>query len=536
MSPRRMCAGLVCLAALAVSLESQAITRDEVITTAKAFVYHPWRCTNANLTAPCSSTYHSLFEPGDYIGLPYDWGGYMNLFEFDQQIAQGDGAGSPYNGDILDCTAGVDCSGFASQCLHVSYHTTDMMADISTVIAQSELLAGDIINKSGYHVVLFSHLLGSGEPYVYEATPPYSTRAYSSGGWAYVNGFTPRRYQGITGTSAGNPVGTLDNPIKIGGTFPYTDSRDTSKSSSDVFDGCSLSSSTKESGPEYVYEVTFTQPGSLTVSVSDDVGVDIDVHLYGSRNTSDCLARNDTTFTTNVDCGTYYIVADTFAGSAEYPGAYTLNVTFTPSGGSCGNGPPKYDPAGAIGDHCTDAYPYCNATLGGEVCILTTPDSDSFCSKSCKTAADCTVFAGGCCEALTSGSYCLKAAYCGGGGAGGSPGTGGSAGQGGNPGQGGSPGQGGTAGSGGTPSEGGKAGSPGSGGSTNHGGSPGSGGLNGGAGGDAPGDDAGTEEPQADAASEDSGCGCRTAPQNSSSLAWVGAIAMLLARRRRQRS
>ena len=71
----------------------------------------------------------------------------------------------------------------------------------------------------------------------------------------------------------------------------------------------------------------------LTVAVSDDAGSDIDVHLYSSFNANDCLARNDTMFTQAVDCGTYYIVADTFtnASNKALVGNYHLTVSFTPS-------------------------------------------------------------------------------------------------------------------------------------------------------------------------------------------------------------
>ena len=526
MKSLQACCLVACAAAVIASTrESAAITRDEVIATARAFVYHPWRCETKNLTASCSSTYESFYVPGDYLGLPYDWGGYMNLFQFDQQISSGYGAGSPYNGDILDCTAGVDCSGFASQCLHVSYHTTSMLPDITQAIAKPDLLAGDIVNKAGYHVVVFSHLLGSGEPYLYESSPP-NTRVNATGGWSYLSGYTPRRYTEVTGASAGNPVGTLDNPIQIG-SFPYTDSRDTKTSSSDVIDGCALAPGTSESGPEYVYQATFSQPGSLTVSVSDDVGVDIDVHLYGSANTSDCLARHDTSFTKAVDCGTYLIVADTFAGSSESPGAYTLNVTFTPSGGSCGSGPPAYAPKGKLGDTCSKAFPYCNMTLDGEVCVLTTPESKSFCSKACKADSDCAELSGGCCEELGApGSgeyYCLKAEFCSGsspdagtGGPAGAPGAGGSGGDA----SGGSPGQGGSA-------QGGSAQGGSAQGGESQGGAPSDGGSSG-----QSLEDAGIPtEP----ASEDAGCGCRTAgaaPGFGPAMA-IAAIGLLLRRKRR---
>jgi len=392
-----------------------AISRDEVMLRAKAYAHHPWTCTTANLTASCDAGYQSVYVPGDYMGLPYDWGGYMTLFQFDQQMAQGNGAGSYPSDGILTCTSGVDCSGYVSKCWDAGHTTTDSMDTISSQIAQSSLLPGDALNMPSYHVVLFSHLLGTGEPIYYEAVG-YNTHINTSGGWSYLAGYDPIRYDSVTGTTVGNPVGTPENPIVIG-SFPYSDSRDTTQSMSDVLDGCGQAPSTSEAGPEYIYEVTFTQPGQLTVAVSDDVGVDIDVHLYTSMNTSDCVARHDSSFTQAVDCGTYYIVADTYVGSSAYPGPYQLTVDFTPTGGGCGAGPPTYDFEGQLGDACgysgNPNLPFCNENFGAEICIYSTNPPTSFCSKSCAGNGDCAAFSGGCCADIGNNEfYCLEAAFC----------------------------------------------------------------------------------------------------------------------------
>jgi len=406
---------VIVAALLLVSAPAWSITRDQVMTLARAYVHHPWRCTSANTTASCAAGYASVFTPGDYLGVPYDWGGNDTLFGFDQKIVQGYGAGTRPSDGVLSCTTGVDCSGYVSRCWgETTKYGTYTLENISTAITQSQLLAGDAMNLAGTHVVLYSHKLPSGEPVWYEAGV-FVTEMDTAGGWSKVSGYTPRRYNSITGTTAGNPPGTTTNPIVIG-SLPYSDSRDTTQSASDVFDGCGAAPSKDESGPEYIYKVSFTQPGNLTVSVSCGPGVDIDVHLYGSLSTSDCVARNDKTFTHAVDCGTYYVVADTFKQGA---GAYTLTASFSPSGGSCGAGPPTYDPPGELGDPCAafaNTPRYCNPTLGSEICISVTGTSDSFCSRSCQTGADCGAFPGGCCKDISGKGeyYCLPAAYCGG--------------------------------------------------------------------------------------------------------------------------
>ena len=397
--------------------DALGITRQEVMVRARSYAYHPWRCAAANLTASCSSSYKSAYIPGDYMGLPYDWGGYMTLFEFDQQTKKGFGAGSYAKHGVLSCTAGLDCSGYVSKCWDAGHFSTSTLYKTSSTISKAAVLPGDAFNQAGYHVILYSHTLKNGDPVFYEAAG-YNVHVNVSGGWSYTSGYTPVRYNKITGTTAGNPPGTLQNPISIT-SFPYTDSRNTAQSLSDVLDGCGADPTKDESGPEYVYQATFSKPGKVTVSVSDDVGVDIDVHLYGAKNTNNCLARNDSAFTYQVDCGSYYVVADTFRSNGkDQAGAYNLKVTFTPSAKACGAGPKGYAPKGKMGDKCAypgnSNLPFCNENLGASTCIYTS--TTSFCSKACKAKADCAAFAGGCCKDISGKGeyYCLPASSCGG--------------------------------------------------------------------------------------------------------------------------
>lgn len=417
------------LAALACALTalpgtSHALTRDEVLSRAKGFAYHPWRSGAANQRGTCASenpSYVSLAIPGDYVGLPYDWGGYMSLFTFDQGIASGLGAGSQSTDGILDCAVGLDCSGFVSQAWGIGHFTTSNLADTSGAIAQSALLPGDVFNKAGYHVAMYSHKLANGEPVLYESLG-YNVHINQSGGFAHVSGYTPRRANNITGTTATEPVGTLNNPIPVTA-FPYTDSRDTRQSLSRMLDGCGLDTTKAQKGPEYIYKLTITQPGALTVSVSDDAASDIDVQLLGALDTNACLARHDSAFTQQVGCGTYYVVADTFGSDASKAGPYTLSVNLAPSGQTCSAvpGPAPYNPKGKLGEACkfpgNANLPTCNPNLGGDTCIYTS--TQSFCSKPCGASSDCADLPGGagCCEDLGDGEkYCLIASMCGPGG------------------------------------------------------------------------------------------------------------------------
>ena len=397
---------------VSISASANAVTREETLVRARSYAEHPWSATSTNLTASCSAAYKSVYIPGDFVGVAYNWGGYQTLMDFDSRIASGQAAGAQPSDGVLACTAGVDCSGFVSMMWKASHHTTSNMADICTSIDKSAMLPGDVFNKAGYHVAMFYAMQGSGEPSFYEAYG-YNVNYDVFGGWSHVDGYSPLRYTSITDTPVDSPDGTAAKPIAIS-SFPYSDSRNTTNSPSSVFDGCSISTA-NESGPEYVYSATFSQPGTFTVGVSDDATTDIDVEVMTSLDAEACVARNDSSVSLTVGCGTYYVLADTFQSSA---GAYTLTANFTPSGAACGSvaGPPKLAPKGALGDACAypghEDLPFCNENLGGDTCVYSS--TDSYCSRPCSTDADCSGMpSGGCCRDLGSSEfYCVQGTDC----------------------------------------------------------------------------------------------------------------------------
>jgi MYXO-CTERM domain-containing protein len=425
MIPRKTTHALTALGALlavaATSTVAGAIEREQVLVRAKGFAYHPWTATSANQTASCSSAYQSAYPPGDYLGLPYDWGGYMELFDFDQQIAAGYGAGSYESDGVLACTAGLDCSGFVSKAWDSGHWATASVHQTSSPINVGDIATGDIFNKAGYHMAMYWYELANGEPMLIESL--FTGVRLNSTGWTHVDGYIPRRYSGITGNTASDPIGTYTNPIIIN-SFPYVDQGNTLQSYSDILDGCMAAPTKNETGPEFFYKLELSQPGQLSVSVQDDAGVDIDVHIYTSTNAYDCLARHDSSILQATDCGTYYVVADTFGG-AHNAGAYTLTVDFTPSGSACGAGAPTYDFEGGFGEPC-DAIPYCNPILKADTCLPNSVSGTNFCSRHCQTPADCSgvpnAMPNACCvefsyqDGSSAGSYCVPQEMCGGGG------------------------------------------------------------------------------------------------------------------------
>jgi len=323
---------LAAIVALTLTAPAAAVTRDEVIDLARDYCYHSWTCSASNQSASCSNSWSSDYSQGTHTGLPYDWGGYKSLTQFDSELAQGYGAGSHSWHGILWCTTGVDCSGFVSKTWQESHNTTSSIPGITYSVSQSSLKRGDVMNKAGSHVVLFTQETNAGRPVFYEASGGASkVRLNTPSGWSYLSGYSPRRYDNI---SDGTPRGTASNPIEIG-SFPYETFDATAGSGSDVWNSYSCAPSTSESGPERVYRISLAQSGTLTATVTDDANIDVDLHLLGSADANDCLERHDVSVSESLSAGVYYLSADTWvsSGGTEYSGAYHLHVDFTPDQG-----------------------------------------------------------------------------------------------------------------------------------------------------------------------------------------------------------
>lgn len=312
---------------IALLAAAYAIPREDVLDNAAAFAAHVWTSTSANQYATCADgDYESDYPPGDYVGLPYDWGGYMSIDEFEGQLADGYGAGSHSWHGILECTAGLDCSGFVSKTWETGHYSTSTFDDGPThEIALADLKRGDAVNDAGSHVVLYTYETDAGWPIYYEAAGgAQRVRLNTSGGWSYLDGYQPIRFDDIEDATA---TGTRGVPRDILA-FPYTDFRWTAGAASDAIDAYSCSPDTDESGPEVMYRFEALSAGTLEVVVSDDDGTDVDIHVLTAADGDACLARNDTTISVEVEPGTIWIVADTWVGSQEFPGPYLLTATF----------------------------------------------------------------------------------------------------------------------------------------------------------------------------------------------------------------
>ncbi len=155
------------------------ITRQEIIKNAEPFATHKWYCNAYNIKQyDCGGVHVTTpgwVKVGNNVSVPYMWGGFSSIPQFDQGLLDGVSAGDSYtvgNGAGSSCAVGVDCSGFVSQVWNLpNKYSTRTLPDISTGYASyDDLLPGDIVNKAGHHVRLIHNNNGNGSYLIIEAS------------------------------------------------------------------------------------------------------------------------------------------------------------------------------------------------------------------------------------------------------------------------------------------------------------------------------------------------------------------------------
>jgi len=142
---------------------------------------------------------------------------------------------------------------------------------------------------------------------------------------------------GTPDSGSTHDAGTICPPgMRCVTSFVFSDTADTSNTSlPSQLDSYSCSPSTDESGREVIYRVEVPADGFLSAAVTEDNGVDVDVHLLSALDASSCLARGNYSAKADVTAGTYYVVVDTYGGGAN-AGGYTIDIGFiAPSRGNC---------------------------------------------------------------------------------------------------------------------------------------------------------------------------------------------------------
>jgi hypothetical protein len=198
------------------ALTTLAITRDEVIANAERYATHKWKVLRGN----ANPTFNRFKTGQTVIGLPYNWGGFDTIEEFDEKLKKGHVAGKAFskkvNGKaVYGKFAGIDCSGFVTRVWGITKkkYGTSTLSGISRKIRWSELKPGDILNDAGSHVRLFHHFTKDNRVKVYESTTSVNpkgvthrvlSRSYAKKG--KKGKYVPRRYKKIKEGSISPPT------------------------------------------------------------------------------------------------------------------------------------------------------------------------------------------------------------------------------------------------------------------------------------------------------------------------------------------
>lgn len=160
------------------------VTRADILATAEAYRTHRWQAIQANVRhgldrqgirvdTPDIGFKHAdgaragWWVPGQWnMGVPYQWGGFDSLAEFDQNVARGFAAGDIYTltkragleAAVSREACGIDCSGFISRCwqLKRSVSTRELPSLCERLHGYEDLRPGDILNTHNSHVLLFA--------------------------------------------------------------------------------------------------------------------------------------------------------------------------------------------------------------------------------------------------------------------------------------------------------------------------------------------------------------------------------------------
>lgn len=197
-------------------------SRSEILSTATGYVNNQKYLSATNTDGPCNGRGKPRYiaGPGTYASVPYDWGGFDTVNSYNSAMhpnsyQAGDiDSCNPMCWDprqqrwvccgVEGCSRGVDCSGFVSRCWGLATkHSTWTLPSVSCALRSTScLVAGDILNRPGVHVVLFSAFASNGIQ-AYEATTAnrFDRVVYRYLPWGSLAGYVPRRYCSVCTTT-----------------------------------------------------------------------------------------------------------------------------------------------------------------------------------------------------------------------------------------------------------------------------------------------------------------------------------------------
>lgn len=206
-----------------------SVFRGEALAVAEAYRTHRWTGAQANvrhgpdacgIRVDTPDTGLSAALPGERgwwrpgrpaRGLPYCWGGFDSLEQFDDKLARGLAGGDIYTvakragleSAVSAETAGIDCSGLVSRCWRLprAESTRSLPALCDPLPDLDALRAGDILNVRNHHVMLFIRWIEDGrwaEVYEVGATPAWRVHRHGvARELLKARNYRPLRYRGI---------------------------------------------------------------------------------------------------------------------------------------------------------------------------------------------------------------------------------------------------------------------------------------------------------------------------------------------------
>lgn len=177
----------------------KCLTPDEMVRNAQEYYATTAYISTASINndTACSRTKPTyLGSAGTYGSVSYDWGGWDTPAEFKVAMAANRKAGNSRNYGALQCSYGVDCSGFVTRV----WGFTDFKRSTVTIPSWSKsytpvLTRGDVLNKYNDHVVMFMSNITNGVV-VYEARGnPYGRVVYNNRMWSDLSGYVAYRSQ-----------------------------------------------------------------------------------------------------------------------------------------------------------------------------------------------------------------------------------------------------------------------------------------------------------------------------------------------------
>jgi hypothetical protein len=187
------------------------ITRGEALATADDYVTHIWTATASNIGTTSTVTTPDWIQIGQNQRVPYQWGGYSTIAQFDAGIANGKYAGDR-NTSVVDLNnaVGADCSGYVSICWTSGRYSTSSFHYVTTELSSfNDLLPADATNKAGSHIRLVVEWTSDGRLRQVEetasGTPGWAARYYT---WRLsdITGYVPIRYNQIQNSLAPRPT------------------------------------------------------------------------------------------------------------------------------------------------------------------------------------------------------------------------------------------------------------------------------------------------------------------------------------------